>query len=63
MAEVKKDCFGYMVRGGKGTCKALNGLYCKYEECKFYKEKDETCKGCPNKGQTAICVSCANARM
>lgn len=30
---VKEDCFAYKNK----TCSALNELYCKKEECKFYK--------------------------
>lgn len=36
--EPKKDCFAYSDKlGGRPTCKALNGLYCTVENCKFYK--------------------------
>ena len=38
MSEIKKDCFGYdKVR--KNACRILNELYCKKEECKFYKSE------------------------
>ena len=38
---INKDCFSY----NKGKCTALNDLYCKYEECRFYKKKDTKVKG------------------
>lgn len=39
--EVKSDCFGYRnTLKGEG-CIALNKLYCKHEECKFYKHLAE----------------------
>lgn len=37
--EIKENCFGYDKQHQK--CKALNGLYCKTEKCKFYKTVDE----------------------
>lgn len=36
---VKEDCFAY--RKEKEECNALNELYCKNEECKFYKNREE----------------------
>ena len=37
--EIKRDCFAY--RNGKTgeKCHALDDLYCRLENCKFYKEK------------------------
>ena len=35
---VKKDCFAYGSISNK--CSALNELYCKKENCKFYKTKE-----------------------
>ena len=32
-----KDCFAY----SKKECKALNDMYCKYQECNFYKTKED----------------------
>lgn len=48
--EVKKDCFAYnqMMNG----CTALKRLYCKEENCKFYKTKkqlDDERKKYPNR--------------
>lgn len=40
MAEVKKDCFAYKDLGNnQWTCTSLTKLFCKNEECKFYKKK------------------------
>ncbi len=41
-AGIKEDCFAY--NGDKSKtipCTALNDLYCKNEECKFYKSKEQ----------------------
>lgn len=52
---VKTDCFAYcehtiangnFVSREKGTCGALNALYCENEECKFYKSKKQACAEC-----------------
>ena len=32
-----KDCFGYKEKNGHSGCRSLKKLYCKREECKFYK--------------------------
>lgn len=34
---IKKDCFAY--DEGKEECTALTNLFCKNEECRFYKKK------------------------
>lgn len=39
MRESKKDCFGY--EKVRNTCKVLDHLYCKEEDCKFYKTKEQ----------------------
>lgn len=39
MPEVKKDCFAYISDDKCRGCFALNQLYCKTEECKFYQER------------------------
>ena len=39
MRKVNEDCFAYDKE--KNDCKALDCLYCKREECKFYKKKSE----------------------
>ena len=36
--EAKKDCFAYTTNKGTPMCKALKELYCKKENCKFYKK-------------------------
>lgn len=52
MSTVKTDCFAYEDRGMVNgirmgvRCKALNGLYCKTEECKFYKTAEQACTEC-----------------
>lgn len=40
MFEVKKDCFAYDETkvSDKDRCKALNELYCRKENCRFYKK-------------------------
>lgn len=39
---VKKDCFAYRKKTeDSGYCIALKKLYCRCEECKFYKNKVE----------------------
>lgn len=48
---VKTDCFAYtsfQVITGKTfeSCKALDALYCKTEECKFYKNLSQACAEC-----------------
>ena len=35
----KADCVHYSVCGKADKCEVLNRVYCKVEECKFYKEK------------------------
>lgn len=41
MAEVKRDCFAYNKGSYSKPCIALDDLYCKKEECKFYKTKEQ----------------------
>lgn len=43
---VKTDCFAYEETIHVGMCRALNALYCKKEECKFYKTVEQACKEC-----------------
>lgn len=38
---VKKDCFAYCKIGTLEKCNALKFLYCKQEECKFYKTVEQ----------------------
>lgn len=42
-SKIKKDCFAYRDSKKKnvpfGTCNALKELYCRKEECAFYKPK------------------------
>lgn len=38
---IKKDCFAFIEKNRHQGCRALNKLYCKNEECKFYKRKCE----------------------
>ena len=38
---INKDCFAYIERKGHEGCKALKDLYCKNEECRFYKRKSK----------------------
>lgn len=34
---VHTDCFAYTCKNGVEGCMALNKLYCKKEECRFFK--------------------------
>lgn len=57
MSDVKTDCFSYEDRGRYGgICKALNGMYCKRGECKFYKTAEQACKECTYND----CKGCVN---
>lgn len=38
--QIKTDCFAYKSDNTYNGCNALNKLYCKFEECKFYKNKE-----------------------
>lgn len=58
--EVKKDCFAYDKRNNR--CKALKETFCKYEECAFYKTKEELCAKCPDKEKQGACEMCRQAR-
>lgn len=60
MAEVKTDCFAYEPKG-RGKCRALRWLYCKEEECKFYKPKGTECDSC-NKSRFHICADCRGSK-
>ncbi len=48
----KKDCFAYKLTNKNGIlnekCKALKEMYCRREECKFYKPKGTECDSCKN---------------
>lgn len=37
----KTNCFGLVYRFNHWECAALNKLYCSFEDCKFYKRRDE----------------------
>lgn len=48
---VMTDCFAYARFGDSENvrfemCKALDALYCRVEECKFYKNKEQACREC-----------------
>lgn len=58
---IKTDCFAYERRENPNRtvvelCKALTALYCKQEECPFYKTAEQACKEC----QYADCKGCPN---
>lgn len=40
VAEVKGDCFAYKKTQAGGKCTALKELYCKKEQCGFYKKRE-----------------------
>lgn len=41
MAEVKKDCFAYRKTERDEQCNILLRLYCREENCKFYKTEEQ----------------------
>lgn len=54
---IKTDCFAY--KKNLNRCGALEVLYCKDGECRFYKTKEERCEGCKKvKGRTLTCTEC-----
>ena len=52
----KKDCFAYSKE--RNNCKALDRLYCRFEECKFYKTEEERCEGCRKSSKHINCTDC-----
>ena len=38
---IHEDCFAYMTAKGRAHCVALKELYCKKEDCKWYKPKEQ----------------------
>ena len=38
--QIKTDCFAYKPDNIHNKCNILKKLYCKFEECKFYKNKE-----------------------
>ena len=57
--KTKNDCFAYDVYAR--SCKALNELYCMFDECPFYKTKKERCEGCKKAwGRQLTCEECVN---
>lgn len=57
---VKKDCFAYRNKTeDSGFCVALKELYCRCEECKFYKNKvdyEKEMNELYGVGDTALCI-------
>lgn len=44
---VHTDCFAYDEETfGRPNCRALNALYCRSGECKFYKTVKQACEDC-----------------
>lgn len=37
---IRKDCFAFSSDNVYNGCNILNKLYCKFEDCKFYKDKE-----------------------
>ena len=60
MAEVKKDCFAY--DESTKRCKILRSVFCKWQQCRFYKKKGTLCNGCLSKGNALACSHCQEAR-
>lgn len=54
---VKEDCFAYI----DGKCNALRFLYCRNEECGFYKKKGAECQSC-NVTLQVECIECKIVR-
>lgn len=44
---IKLDCFAFNIN--KKCCNVLNKLYCRGEECKFYKNKNDVNRECIEK--------------
>ena len=58
----KTDCFAYERFGnGSEKCTALNEVFCKKRECRFYKKAGTLCYSC-NKDRAHDCYSCEKAR-
>lgn len=38
---IHEDCFAYVTAKGRAHCTALKELYCKKEDCKWYKPKEQ----------------------
>ena len=54
---IRHECFAY--DKATNSCNALNQLYCRKEECKFFKTANERCYGCvTSKGKTITCKEC-----
>lgn len=55
---IKTDCFAYKKNLNK--CGALEILYCKDGDCRFYRTIDDRCNSCRGaKGRTLSCTECA----
>ena len=54
--KVKHDCFAYSKELRK--CKALNDLYCRNGECKFYKTEFQRCEECKTSRTKITCQEC-----
>ena len=53
--DIKRDCFAYENQ----FCKALDDLYCRFEDCVFYKTMKQRCDGCKQAvGRTMDCAEC-----
>lgn len=39
--EPKHDCFAFVSLGSRDICSALKRMYCRYEQCHFYKTREE----------------------
>ena len=52
----KEDCFAYDKK--RRDCKALNDLYCRFEECPFYKTEFQRCMECKMSRKSITCKEC-----
>lgn len=53
---VREDCFGFDIK--KRQCRVLNATYCRNEDCKFYKTKEQRCRECRESKIRITCEEC-----
>lgn len=53
----KTDCYAYLKRQGREVCTALTEVFCRKEECKFYKSLKDVCLGCEGNCERCLTVS------
>lgn len=55
--EPKRDCFAYRIDCGNESCDCLKELYCKFEECRFYKKGPVTAFDAHNDGSQRCMIN------